>query len=224
MKNGEATLVEPSGSGSLADSAMSCDRGSRGLSFYRYEGQDLAEGAKPAQLAPPVIPAAVETPDEFETPAEFCREARSSHSAHANDDGPPAELDPVAGRRQCKAARKRKRIQWTDELDLEIAKRWFAFQHHTGIAADMGLPEAAVRTRATRLGLPPRDRKLVVQDFVEGRPYDRGLEESVVRRRCKQGNVFFWGKRNGPHTSPKVMQTKRYKTLRRGMADVSLHL
>ena len=122
------------------------------------------------------------------------------------------------------AKRARQRIAWNDDLDLELARRWFAWQCRKGIAKDLKLSEAAVRSRATRMGLPPRDRKKIVPDYVVGRPYDRSLEDSRVKRRCEQGKMFFFGTRNGPHTSPKIMQTRRYKELRRGLGEASLHL
>ena len=122
------------------------------------------------------------------------------------------------------AKRARQRIAWNDDLDLELARRWFAWQCRKGIARDLKLSEAAVRSRATRMGLPPRDRKKIVPDYVVGRPYDRSLEDSRVKRRCEQGKMFFFGTRNGPHTSPKIMQTRRYKELRRGLGEASLHL
>ena len=122
------------------------------------------------------------------------------------------------------AKRARQRIAWNDDLDLELARRWFAWQCRKGIARDLKLSEAAVRSRATRMGLPLRDRKKIVPDYVVGRPYDRSLEDSRVKRRCEQGKMFFFGTRNGPHTSPKIMQTRRYKELRRGLGEASLHL
>lgn len=130
-------------------------------------------------------------------------------------------IEPVPAQR----AMKPKRIHWNDEIDMKIAKRWFAHQHHKGIARDLGLTEGQVRTRATRMGLPARrDRRVIVEDYVEGRPYDSSLEQSVVKRRCREGNMTFYGPRNGPHTSPKVRQTKRYQELRRSIPDAMLHL
>jgi hypothetical protein len=115
------------------------------------------------------------------------------------------------------------RIQWNDDLDLEVARRWFAWQCRFGIARDLGISAAAIRTRATRMGLPPRDRRKIVPDYVPDQTYDRSLEESRVRRRCHEGKMFFFGTRNGPHTSPKIMQTKKYKESRSGMTEVTLH-
>ena len=140
-------------------------------------------------------------------------------SVHLNTHIPHAQPASANGTK-----RARQRITWNDDLDLELARRWFAWQCRKGIARDLKLTEAAVRSRATRMGLPPRDRKKIVPDYVVGRPYDRSLEDSRVKRRCEQGKMFFFGTRNGPHTSPKIMQTRRYKELRRGLGEASLHL
>lgn len=72
------------------------------------------------------------------------------------------------------------------ELNRKVARRWFAWQDHTGIARDLGMRPAQVRSRANALGLPSRSRKTVT-DYIAGRSYDRTLEESWVARRRVQG-------------------------------------
>jgi hypothetical protein len=113
----------------------------------------------------------------------------------------------------------RRRIDWTDALCEEVARRWFAYQHHRGIAEDLGMTEAQVRSQANALGLPRRERKKIVPDYVKGRPYDTTLEKSMVKRRCMIDRRVFWGDRNGPHTSPRAMKTKRYRALRSGLEE-----
>lgn len=117
-----------------------------------------------------------------------------------------------------------RRIVWNDDLDLEVARRWFAWQCRFGIAKDLGLTEGQVRSRANQMGLPARDRTKIVADYVEGRPYDTSLEKSVVRRRCQEGRMYFWGPRNGPHTSPKIMKTHKYQQLRGGLGEAWLRI
>jgi hypothetical protein len=112
-----------------------------------------------------------------------------------------------------------RRIVWTDELSEEVARRWFAYQHHRGIAEDLGLTEAQVRSHATALSLPRRGRKKIVPDYVEGRPYDRTLEDSMVKRRCNFDHRLFWSTKNGPHTSPRATKTERYKALHSGFGE-----
>ena len=136
----------------------------------------------------------------------------------------PSDLEPLA-RKPAKSAgstKKRqpsRRIVWTDELSEEVARRWFAYQHHRGIAEDLGLTEGQVRSHATALSLPRRERKKIVPDYVEGRPYDRTLEDSMVKRRCNFDHRLFWGTKNGPHTSPRATKTERYKALHSGFGE-----
>jgi hypothetical protein len=117
------------------------------------------------------------------------------------------------------------RVQWNDELDLEVRDRWLAGQCRFGIARDMGISEPAIRSRATLLGLPRRwDRKRIIADYVPGRCYDENLTRSMVWRRCALGNMSFYSTRNGPRTCPKVMKSKRYRELRSGLGEAHLSL
>jgi hypothetical protein len=204
----------------------------RRLGLYRRERHaiiKLAVVCTPAtQLTVTTVEptaAAVAIADETDTTVDHAVEREdAAREVHTDLTTPPAETTKptTSGKRAGKP--RQQRIQWTDELDLAVAKRWFAWQCRFGIASDLGISPAAIRTRATRMGLPPRERKKIVNDYVEGRPYDTSLEYSCVKRRCQLGNMTFYGQRNGPHTSPKVMQTKRYKELRRGMAEATLHI
>jgi hypothetical protein len=51
---------------------------------------------------------------------------------------------------------KRKQVVWTEELEDEIASRWFSMQHHAAIAVDLGLSPTTVASKAYRLELPKR--------------------------------------------------------------------
>jgi hypothetical protein len=125
-------------------------------------------------------------------------------------------------------ARRGPRIKWTKELDLEIARRWLAWQCRHGIARDLGLSESQVRTRATRMGLPPRtdsdSRKKIVSDYVKDRPYDRSLHLKGEIKWCVLGQMYYFAYRNGPRTCPKIMKTKAYKESRSGIGEAYLHL
>jgi hypothetical protein len=183
----------------LGRSAAGVRSKARRLGFYRRSRKDL-------------IKVAVVT----ETLSE---ELRTAASAAVSASG--AQASDAAASRQRRHAR---RIVWNDDLDMKVARRWFAWQCRHGIAKDLGLTEGQVRSRASRMGLPLRERHKIVADYVEGRPYDMSLEHSVVRRRCLEGKMFFYGPRNGPQTSPKIMKTKRYKELRSGLGEAWLHL
>lgn len=54
---------------------------------------------------------------------------------------------------------------WSPEIEDELIQRWLAHQHHRAIARDMSLSEAAVRSKATRLGLPQRVRADIVETW-----------------------------------------------------------
>lgn len=137
------------------------------------------------------------------------------------DDEPAGDPTPQSTGDKVKGALSR--IAWNDDLGRLVARRWFAGQDRFGIARDLGMRETQVRSRANALGLPPRGRK-TIPDYIEGRPYDKTLEESRVKRRCIQGNIDFWGTRHGPRTSPKIMKTKGYKKLRSGPEEHHAHI
>jgi hypothetical protein len=183
----------------LGRSAAGVRSRARRLGLYRRSRKDLIK----------VASAAERRREELQTAASA---AVSASATQASD---------AAANRQRRRAR---RIVWNDDLDMKVARRWFAWQCRHGIAKDLGLTEGQVRSRASQMGLPMRERHKIVPDYVEGQPYDRSLELSVVRRRCVEGKMFFYGPRDGPWTSPKIMKTKRYKELRSGLGEAWLHL
>lgn len=67
------------------------------------------------------------------------------------------------GRRGCRRAGRSIDSLWSPQIEDELIQRWLAHQHHQAIARDMGLSEAAVRSKATRLGLPQRVRADLVE-------------------------------------------------------------
>lgn len=68
-------------------------------------------------------------------------------------------------RRGCGRAGRSIDAGWSPEIEDELIQRWLAHQHHQAIARDMGLSEAAVRSKATRLGLPQRVRADIVETW-----------------------------------------------------------
>lgn len=201
------------------------------------------EVAEEASTEPPAVsndacatPAHVEVPAEAavadlaEIPAACA--AASPSVVIARLDEPPAIVafpattinatvgcTPNALPRKAVKCRRSPRIKWTDAMLEEVARRWFAYQHHFGIAEDLGMTEASVRTQADGMGMPRRARGKIVSDYIVGRPYDTTLEDSVVKRRCILDRRVFWGSRNGPHTSPRAMKTKRYKMAHSGLVE-----
>ena len=113
------------------------------------------------------------------------------------------------------ARKPRHQIAWTEPMEADLAERWFANEHHTAIGRDMGIPEAAIRSKATRLGLPPRDREEIVDVYDPANASD--LRGRYVRRKCALTGKWFWGQRNGPRTSPVSLKSKRYRDLQSGL-------
>lgn len=97
---------------------------------------------------------------------------------------------------------KRKQVVWTEELEDEIASRWFSMQHHASIATDLGLSPTTVASKAYRLELPKRCAKLLVQSYeVSRKEAGLALYPGIMRKRCDFTKKIFWGTRNGPRTS-----------------------
>ena len=202
----------------------------RRLGLYRRNRRDLVDATAEARAVheAPMESAAVKVPTAPQAAPVDTRAAvidvvplaapEAAIEAASVVVEPSGVVVPAAAAKTRKR-RRSLRIVWTDELDMKVARRWYAWQWHRGIAEDLGLTEAQVRSRATRMGLPPRDRAKIVPDYVEGRPYDTSLEESRIKLWCHQGNMNYWTTRNGPRTSPKIMKTKRYKELRSGLGE-----
>ena len=118
------------------------------------------------------------------------------------------------------ARKPRHQIAWTEAMETELADRWFANEHHAAIARDMGIPEAAIRSKATRLGLPPREREDIVDVYDPANAGD--LRGRYVRRKCALTGKWFWGQRNGPRTSPVGLKSKQYRDLQSGLLGAYL--
>jgi hypothetical protein len=118
------------------------------------------------------------------------------------------------------APKPRHQIAWTEPMETELAERWFANEHHAAIARDMGIPEAAIRSKATRLGLPPRDREEIVDSYDPANAGD--LQSRYIRRKCALTGKWFWGQRNGPRTSPVGLKSKQYRDLQSGLLGAYL--
>lgn len=68
-----------------------------------------------------------------------------------------------SGRRGCTHAGRSTDAVWSPQIEDELIQRWLAHQHHQAIARETGLSEAAVRSKATRLGLPQRVRADIIE-------------------------------------------------------------
>jgi hypothetical protein len=113
----------------------------------------------------------------------------------------------------------RPEVRWVEALDTELSDRWFANQTYQAIARDMEISAAAIRSRATRLGLPRRSRAALVDQFDCEHSVRSPLRASLVRRRCQFSGIGFWGSRNGPRTSPLARKSRRFQLLKGGLSE-----
>ena len=138
----------------------------------------------------------------------------ASEARHPDATTPRLSLEGVTKPR-------RQQVAWTDALDVELSDRWFACQHHTAIGRDMGISPAAIRSRATRLGLPARVREAIVDGFDPDSPAAVALRARFVRRRCRVANVWFWTSRDGQRVSPLARASRRYAALCNGLDEAA---
>jgi hypothetical protein len=124
---------------------------------------------------------------------------------------PPAEPKQKA---------KRQEIVWTENLEDELAERWFGMQHHSSIARDMGLSPSTVASKAYRLELPRRDAYFLLADYAPGnRARHAHLFPTMVKRRCKVRGHWFWAPRNGAWISREAKKGSEYQSQTCGYAE-----
>ena len=114
---------------------------------------------------------------------------------------------------------KRPDTKWDDNLIMVVSDRWFAGQHYKAIARDLNISAAAVRSKATRIGLPPRDRREIVSHYDPARGENSPLRANLVLRQCSVTGMLFWGTRNGPRTSPAGQKSRRYAEMQAGFTE-----
>ena len=104
----------------------------------------------------------------------------------------------------------RVRLAWREDHLRMVIDRWLAYQRHEGIAHDLGLTPAQVRSKTKILGLPSdRDRKLLVMDY---RPDTRRAAELRGRyliRNCTETGQVFATLRNGSQRTCPAYQASR---------------
>lgn len=118
----------------------------------------------------------------------------------------------------------RDEVDWrgNEKLLIELSDRWLAGQHYKQIAHEMNISEAAIRSTATRIGLPARERYEIVPSYDPERAAANPKRKTLVQRKCRLTGVLFWGTRNGPHTSPGAMKSRRYGNLQAGMSEYAV--
>ena len=118
----------------------------------------------------------------------------------------------------------RDEVDWrgNEALLIELSDRWFGGQHYKQIASEMNISEASIRSTATRIGLPARERDEIVASYDPERAAANPVRKQLVQRKCRLTGVLFWGTRNGPHTSPGAMKSRRYGNLQAGLSEYAL--
>ena len=118
----------------------------------------------------------------------------------------------------------RDEVDWrgNEALLIELSDRWFAGQHYKQIAREMNISEASIRSTATRIGLPARERYEIVASYDPEKAAANPKRKNLVQRKCRLTGVMFWGTRNGPHTSPGAMKSRRYTILQAGFSEYAM--
>jgi hypothetical protein len=121
---------------------------------------------------------------------------------------PWSHVSVWARREQRRAPQK----DWANEERQELATRLLAHQHYLGAARDMNRTPGSVRSEATRLQLPLRERSKLVMDYdpVLGRKIaEENLKAaSYLRRICNVTGRLFYSSRGGDRTSETAKKTR----------------
>jgi len=105
----------------------------------------------------------------------------------------------------------RDEVRWTTALDLEISDRAWSCQHHKAIARDLGISPRAICTRLSALGVPPRDRKELVDFYDPAIGQERIRKSRYKMRQCSfLKNQIFWSAHFGETTSKVAKRSKAY--------------
>ncbi|SDB71494.1 hypothetical protein [Belnapia rosea] len=120
---------------------------------------------------------------------------------------------------------RRHQLVWTDELERWLADRWFSFQHHKALAADLSsklgfeVSPSTIASKAHRLELPRRDPDFLLQDYKpEYRARHSRLLPKMYERRCKIRGRLFWST-GATFTSEEAKAQSNYRSLCAGVSD-----
>jgi hypothetical protein len=119
------------------------------------------------------------------------------------------------------------RLCWCEDHLRMVIDRWLAYQRHEGIARDLGLTPAQVRSKTKSLGLPSdRDRKLLVMDY---RPDTRNAAELrgryLIRNCAETGQVFATLRNGSQRTCPAYQASREHRHVSTylGAYEATLH-
>jgi len=102
------------------------------------------------------------------------------------------------------------RLCWCEDHLRVVIDRWLAYQRHEGIARDLGLTPAQVRSKTKNLGLPSdRDRKLLVMEYRPDTRHAAELRGRYLIRKCAETGQVFATLRNGSQRTCPAYQASR---------------
>ena len=127
----------------------------------------------------------------------------------ASDEPRTPEPGPPPG-----GKRKRRGVEWSVEMEDEVADRWFALQSPGGIGRDMGLSLPTVASKAHRLQLPCRYGLVLHDDHRPERKAEAAhLFKGWTRRVCTIRKRPFWTRQSGIRFSDEVRRQAAWRTL-----------
>ena len=121
----------------------------------------------------------------------------------------------------------RVRLAWREDHFRMVIDRWLAYQRHEGIARDLGLTPAQVRSKTKTLGLPSnRERGLLVMDYQPDTRQAAELRCRYLVRNCTETGQVFATTRNGSQRTCPAYQASRehrHVSLYLGAYEATLH-
>lgn len=110
-------------------------------------------------------------------------------------------------------APKRKRRRWDRDIYERVIERFLSYQHYKGIARDLKLTPAQVRSKIQATGLPAdRERHLQSMDFQPDTPHAIALRAGFIQRVCPElGQVYVTPRKNRRQYCPAYYKTEQYR-------------
>ena len=107
----------------------------------------------------------------------------------------------------------RKRTRWTNDYYGLVIDRFLAYQHYEGIARDLGLTPAQVRSKFMLLGLPGnRDRALQTMEYRPDTQEAVALRAKYIKRICPElGQLYVTLRGSRSLYCPAYLATEQYR-------------
>lgn len=106
-----------------------------------------------------------------------------------------------------------KRTRWVNELYLLVIERFLGYQHYKGIARDLSLTPAQVRSKIQALGLPSdRERHLQSMTYQPDTPHAIALRGRFIHQECPEtGQVYVTPRKNRRRYCPAYYKSEQYR-------------